>query len=246
MKKILNICLTAALAVTLFSCEKEDHAIDQRVTYYPVFSLEKGSPYACQVGKPFVDPGYSAILNGSDITSDIMIEGEVDGTTSGIYNLTYSYTNSDGFVSETKRMVVVYDIANAGTADISGTYSDTNTSVFTADGTLSRNYNAHYGGYNYSEKITKGPAKGLFYIEDLMSGLYPYYAGYGNNYAYKAFVLLNSDNTINILNGNDIDPWDTPIIDCTTQDSTYDPATGDVVIKWHMGDTKIYVTTYKK
>jgi len=240
MKK-LYILLSAALLVLATSCEKEDHAVGQKVTYYPVFEVVGGSPYAHQLGSAWVDPGVNATLQGEAIT--LTVSGEVDPTTSGTYDITYSYTNEDGFENHVVRTVVVYDIANASSADITGTYSTTTCEYFKyADDSFVNSYNARYG-FSFPETITKGPAKGLFYLQDLLCGLYEYFAGYGSNYAFKAFVLLNADNTISLLNGAEIDPWGDPI---TLLSSSYDPATGDVKLTWDWLSANYYVTTYKK
>ncbi len=229
MKKII-ICLATAIAFVFTACEEVEHAEGMKTTYYPVWNLEGGSLYAYQVGSEFVDPGYSATLDGEDVTADVEVIGEVDGETSGMYQLTYSYTNPDGFTNTITRTVAVYDIANAGTTDISGTYSSSNCSFYRADDSLVRDWNA-YGGYEYEQVITPGPAQGLFYVQDLYAGFYQYYYGYGAGYAFKALILLNADNTINILNGADIDPWGDSIDDHTTA-SFYDPANDKVVINW--------------
>ena len=67
MKKII-ICLATAIAFVFTACEEVDHAEGMKVTYYPVWNLEGGSLYAFQVGSEFVDPGYTATLDGEDVT----------------------------------------------------------------------------------------------------------------------------------------------------------------------------------
>lgn len=244
MRKIYAI-FSAALLIFAASCEKEDHAVNQRVTYYPVFEVVGGATYAHQVGTPWVDPGINATLKGEPITVETI--GEVDASTSGIYQLVYSYTNVDGFENHATRTVVVYDIANAGAADISGKYSST-TLIDTGRASGPRNWNEFQGSFNYALNIEKGPAKGLFYISDLMVGFYWkfYNGGYGQNYAYRAFVLLNTDNTFSLLNGDDIDPWGDPIYLTAGATSAYNPVSGDVVVSWDYGGSTKYCTTYKR
>lgn len=247
MKKII-ICLATAIAFVFTACEEVEHAEGMKVTYYPVWDLEGGQLYAFQVGSEFVDPGYSATLDGEDVTADVEVIGEVDGETSGMYQLTYSYTNPDGFTNTISRTVAVYDVANAGTADISGDYATSYCYRHKANGTTD-NYQDNYG-FNVPMTITKGPAAGLFYVKCLLGGLYNGgAAAYGAAYEYKALILLNADNTINILNGADIDPWGDPIYD--TENATYaglskyDPVTGDVNIYWDWyGSTTVYHTYY--
>lgn len=253
MKNIVKSLFTIALAVfAAASCDllptEKEHAEGLRVTYYPDIVLTGGNTIAWQVGETYVDPGYKATLQGNDVTGDVVVSGEVDGSESAVYTLTYSYENEDGFVSTATRTVVVYDVASASQVDISGKYSNTNTTTMKPDGSIVRNWNT-YAGYNYAINITKGPATGLFYIQDLYTGFYLYYYNYGSAYAYKAFVLLNADNTINILNGDEIDPWGDPVSDYPGVDSYYDAATGDVVINWlwgYYGDAYIFRSTYKK
>lgn len=242
MKKALYIFVSAALLLFAASCAKEDHAVNQKVTYYPVFEVAGGATYAHQVGTPWVDPGITATIQGEDITDKLDIDDNVDGDESGVYTVTYSYTNEDGFTNSITRTVVVYDIANAGTADISGTYSDTRCEYYKyADDSYVNSYNDRYG-FAYSQEITGGPATGLFYLQDLLCGLYEYYAGYGSRYAFKAFILLGSDNSISLLNGDEIDPWGDPI---TLLDGEYDPATGSITLVWDWLSTNYYVTIYK-
>lgn len=245
MKKLSYIILSAAVLALAASCVKEDHAKNQKVTYYPVFDVTGGTTYAHQVGTPWADPGISATVNGVDITDKLEIDDTVDGSTSGVYTVKYSYTNEDGFANSLTRTVVVYDVANAGTADISGTYATATCAYYKkADGSFNNSYNARYG-FSYKQKISAGPAKGLFYMQDLLTGLYESYAGYGSAYAYKAFILLNKDNTISLLNGDEIDPWGDAITIRPGATSAYDPATKSVVLTWDWeGASNFYVTTY--
>ena len=246
MKKVAYIFLTLALVLSAASCAKEDHAKGLTVTYYPVFELTGGSIYAHQVGTTWAEPGISAVVNGEDVTDKLVIDDTVDGSTSGVYTVKYSYTNKDGFVNSKTRTVVVYDKANAGTADISGTYATATCKYYKlADGSYNNSYNDRYG-FSFKQKITKGPAAGLFYMQDLLTGLYESYAGYGASYAFKAFILLNADNSIDLLNGDDIDPWGDAISIHTGGTSAYNPGTGEVVLTWDWaGASNFYVTSYK-
>mgnify|MGYP002627197887 CR=1 FL=1 len=244
MKKAVYICLAFLAALT--SCQKIDHAVNQSVTYYPAITLAGGSTVAHQVGTPWRDPGVTALLQGTDITSQLIIDDQVDASTSGIYTVTYSYTNSDGFESNTVRTVVVYDVANASDVDIADNYNKATCVTVNAAGSVVRDWNSFLGSFNYTEKITAGPGTGLFYIQDLLVGFYEYFynGGYGSAYAYKAFVLLNKDNTFSLLNGDDIDPWGDPIDLREGVFSGYDPQTKSVTIAWHYGGASTYITKY--
>lgn len=247
MKQIYIFSLAALLSALIISCERVDHAANQKVTYYAVISLEGGSTIAHQVGTPWAEPGYSATFLGEDVTDQIVVDDPVDGDESGVYIISYSFVNPDGFVRSASRTVVVYDVANAGTADISGSYSTTSVITYRAGtGELIRDWNGQFD-FSYSQQITAGPATGLFYVQDLMVGFYQYFynGGYGADYAYKAFILLNADNSVSLLNGDEIDPWEDPIYG-DEEASYYDPSTETLVLEWNYGGTAIYRSTYTK
>ena len=241
MKRVLFISLVALVA--LVSCQKEDHAVNQTITYYPEITLTDGNTVAHQVGTPWSDPGVKAVLQGNDVTSQLDIDDQVDPDNSGIYTVKYTFINADGFVRSATRTVVVYDVANANDADITGTYATTTYIRTKPDGSIT-NYNDAYG-FAFEEKITAGPGTGLFFIQDLVCGLYEFYAGYGSAYAYKAFVLLNKDNSFSLLNGDEIDPWGDPI-GFFDGGAYYDPESESIVLNWTypgVSQNK-YTTTY--
>ena len=241
MKNFINICLIATLALFFANCAKIDHAVNQKITIYPVIELTEGAAVAHQVGTPWVDPGYSATLEGVDITADVIVDDPVDGDVSGVYSISYSYVNVDGFEISRSRTVVVYDIANASTIDISGTYDVARFERYKLeDDSFDRCYN-DVAGFSFPMKISKGPATGLFYMQDMLCGFYDQYYEYGPDYAYKAFLLLNTDNTLSLLNGDEVDPFGDPIF---LYSSAYDPATGSVRLAWDWGSAKFYFVTY--
>lgn len=242
MKKVIFLAMLVA-SFSLISCEKEQHAENLRVTTYPDFSFENGttsSTVAWQLGDSWVDPGFSALLDGEDISNKMVVDSsEVDVTVPGIYSVTYSYTNKDGFENSFTRTVVVYDIANANSTDISGEY--TNCTIIRRPGAANE---VNYASLcTFPMKITEGPGTGLFYVSDLFSGLWDKYQGYGSGYAFKALVQLNKDNTISLLDVTVA--WSYA---CTPNgESTYDPATGDIVINWFWaGWGNALKTIYKK
>ena len=233
MKRAILFCC-AVLAVCA-SCEKVDHAVNQFVTVYPAITLAEGSTVVHQVGTPWKDPGVKAVLEGNDITHQLTIVDEVDPDVSGIYTVTYSFVNKDGFPSNSVRTVIVYDVANANPTDISGTYNSS--LVEDSDG---------WSPKTYPVKITKGPGTGLFYIADLFCGFWETGREYGPSYAFKAFIQLNLDNTIDILSvTND---WEGTVAVSSQLDGChYDPETGNVVMHWAWtGWQDSFVCTYSK
>ena len=90
--------------------------IERKIIYKdviaPVISLTKGTSISINIGKDFVDPGFSATDEcDGDLTSQVTVTGSVDGHKYGTYTLTYQVTDSSQNVCEIKRTVKVADIA---------------------------------------------------------------------------------------------------------------------------------------
>jgi len=219
MKKIFlyAFAVIAALGGLTACNDDEDQLTDTRLTYYPVITLEGDEFMQVPIGTNYVEPGYSAVLAGEDFTSSVVVEGasEVDKDQAGLYYITYTATNADGFSTSVTRTVAVCDPTI--TTDISGKYT-------TQPGThrLRQGTEIPYPGYSVT--ITKA-APGIFHVSDILGGYYSQGAGYGNNYAMNGYFQLMADNTINVLSGN-VPGWGDSYDDFI--DGKYDPATGEV------------------
>jgi hypothetical protein len=126
MKKGYVFKLIAFLAI-ISSCSKDpiistaDRVGISKVTYYPIITLTGNSIIAIANGTAFTDPGVKATAGTSDVP--VITSGTVDTNTDGVYTLTYSSTNKDGFSSTAARTVVVYTTdAGAEANDLSGSY----------------------------------------------------------------------------------------------------------------------------
>ena len=120
MKKI-NLLIAALAFVGLTSCDY-DGSDDAKVTKYVTIELTGGNQTLVPVGSEYTDPGYTATEGTEDVTSKVVVSGDqVDPDKVGIYNVTYSAKNVDGFAAEVTRTVLVYDPAI--TTDITGTYT---------------------------------------------------------------------------------------------------------------------------
>ena len=126
MKK--NILLFYSLLTLLIvACNKNDiHNTDEevgisRVTHYAVLTL-KGEKYMTIVlGSSFTDPGITAKEGSNDI--NYTTSGSVNTNVAGVYTLTYTAINKDGFPASIVRTVIVYSTdAGAEANDFSGTY----------------------------------------------------------------------------------------------------------------------------
>lgn len=127
MKNIIFISIVLAFMST--ACKKESEGIS-RVTNLAKLTLVGDRYVTLKVGQTFTDPGAKATEAGKDI--EVIKTGEVKNQ-QGVYNITYSAINSDGYSASINRTVVVANIDPAAAAvDLSGDYArSTNGSVAT-------------------------------------------------------------------------------------------------------------------
>ena len=217
MKKILLYGLMLCLSVTaLTSCNDDnDQLTDSRLTYYPVLEIQGDDFVQVPIGTSYTEQGCKATLNGEDYSANVKTEGYVDSNTPGLYSITYSATNADGFTVSATRTVAVCDPTI--TTDISGTYTTQDGSYRNSSGTIT-----NYAGY--SVKITKA-APGIFYVSDFLGGWYDQRAGYGSAYAMTGYFQLLADNSFVQLSSY-VAGWGDSADYC--EGATYDPATGTI------------------
>ena len=149
--KITTLISAFLMLMTLGSCSNEA-PISSRITTYAVFDYEPLSAVA--LGTPFT-PSATANEGGQEIP--VTVVGSVDTSTVGIYTITYSATNADGFDATAVQTVVVHDPAIIGT-DVSGNVWDKN-------------------NHTRTSKISLVPGTtSIFYATDFgFSGLFPIY-----------------------------------------------------------------------
>lgn len=211
MKKL--IASLFVLSILFIGCERDITTEDiSSITNYVTFDLEGGSVVSIPLGQAFVEPGYVAMEGETDVTSEVQVSGSV-GDGLGVYNLSYSATNQDGFPSSVSRTVVVFDPAAPDT-DISGKYI---AKVDRRDP-----YTRSFAGLTVSiEKV----AKGIFYCSDLLGGFYAQGFAYGSSYAMTGYLSLDTDNNLTMLSSY-VSGWGDSLDDMT--DGKYNPATGGV------------------
>lgn len=115
----------------LVSCNKEDdfdYAQDtvghSRVTYFPVVTVKGPAFIPIAMGSTYTDPGVTATEAGANIA--VTTSGTVNTGVPGVYSLTYTAVNKDGFPATGSRTVVVYSTdATAAANDFSGNYART-------------------------------------------------------------------------------------------------------------------------
>lgn len=153
--RIIKFLLILAAVIPFASCEKTekpDNTDNQvgisKVTFFPVFTV-KGDKYMSLVkGTAYTEPGVTATEAGANIP--VTITGTVNTNTAGVYDITYTATNKDGFSKSVSRTVAVLPVAEQAGVDISGKYANT-------------------GSFNYVATITK-LAPGLYQADNVWGG----------------------------------------------------------------------------
>jgi Domain of unknown function (DUF5011) len=135
MKHIIRITFIW-ISVLIFSCKKQS-IVDtptqvgiSKVTFYVVLTLKGPAVESIIVGQPYVDSGATAIENGKPVT--YTTSGTV-GAEVGIYTLTYTAVNQDGYPSSITRNVAVIATAPDPGVDLSGTYANVGSAALTAN-----------------------------------------------------------------------------------------------------------------
>lgn len=127
-KRIIGL---AFLVLLISGCELED-PIESTVTNYADFEVTGGQYIYWEQGEPFTDPGVIATAGGEEL--EVSVEGSVDPDTPGVYVISYSAVNEDGFPASTERYVAVGNLEVAAGRDLSGNYTPANTLTKILDG----------------------------------------------------------------------------------------------------------------
>lgn len=187
-KNIFYMMLMLLVSVVTFtSCDDDSSAGYTRITYYPVLSMQGDETIYLDKGATFTDPGCTAELNGEDISSQLVVRGSVDTSKSGVYNLSYSAVNADGFSASVSRTVIVTDPTDA----VEGVYT---TSSVTCNG--SNKYDGNY------EILVLNNGDGTYSVSDLLGGWYDQGRGYGSNYAMAGTISVADDGTVTMLDSH--------------------------------------------
>lgn len=235
MKKAIYSLLFFCGLAGLWGCEKTTEGLT-KVTYYVNFELNGDNPMLIPVGDNFTDPGVVATEGEEDVTESVTITDDVDTNEIGLYSVSYSAANADGFSSSVGRTVIVYDPAI--TTDASGDYTvDSSVSYRIYDGGAPAPFK---GDFNVS--ITQ-VVPGVFAVSDFLGGWYDQGAAYGATYAMKGYFKLNADNTIEPLSSL-VAGWGDSMDEMT--EGKYDPETGQITwTVYYAGIMEFYVVMNK-
>src|SRR4051794_6203618 len=123
MKRILIATIIAT--ITFASCNKTDFNYPEgrvgisRIIYYPEVTTQGQQLLIINQGATFTDPGASATINGQP--AQYTTTGSVNTAVPGVYNLTYTAQNPEGYTASSSRAVVVVG-TDVASNDFSGTY----------------------------------------------------------------------------------------------------------------------------
>ena len=118
--------IAAIIVIIAFSsCNKTDFNYPEgrvgrsRIIYYPIVTTQGQQLTIVNQGSTFTDAGAAATVNGQ--TVQYTTTGSVNTAVPGVYNLTYTAQNPEGYTASSFRTVVVVgnDVASN---DFSGTY----------------------------------------------------------------------------------------------------------------------------
>jgi hypothetical protein len=231
MKNLKYLSLFFVALIVLFSgCEKSTSTEDlSTITHFVTFELEGGDVLIIEKGEEYVEPGYTALEGETDVTSNVQVSGEV-GESLGVYELTYSAVNEDGYSSSTTRQVVVYD-PTSPEDDISGEYVAEVVRT-ESDGTNPRPRTNSLA----ISKVTQG----IFYVEGFLGNYYSIGSEYGSSYRMDGYIALNSDYSISLLYSHVIG-WGDGLEDLLN--GSYDPETGQIYWESIYAGSDIFAVT---
>ena len=215
-KNIFFAMMLALVSFALTSCgDKETEGLS-RFTYYPVLELEGDGYMVVGKGTTFQDPGFSATLNGEDVSSQVTVSSNVNTNKSGVYSVVYSIKNEDGITANAKRTVVVLDLNSA----VEGFYQITPDSYRLREGAQ-----VAYG--SPFEMLVIDNGDGTYNVDDLLGGWYCQRAGYGTNYAMAGVIAIEDDGSVICL-ANGVPGWGD---EADAFEGTFDAATGTFNLK---------------
>lgn len=222
MKKSIILALASfVVALGFVGCKDVTSEGLTGITYYASIEIIGDAVCYADLGEPYVDEGCICTLEGEEV--EATVTNTVDSNTAGIYSVTYSYTNEDGFTSSTSRTVYVSapdgTICDAAYLTVQpGTYRE----YYNSDGSVYST--TSYSGYSI---LFLHLGDDEYYVSCLIGAYYEQGVGYGSSYAMKGYIQLNADNSIDFLDGY-VSGWGDSYDDY--HNASYDPATG--VIYW--------------
>ena len=202
--KVITMLLSVVALAGLTSCEKTTEGLTG-TTYYPIITI-LGETEVIYVGEEYTDPGCEAVMNGIDVTDQVVVSDNIDNTTPGIYHVTYTATNEQGFSSSASREVWVCK-----------------------ENSFANLYHSVYKGSTYCGVIViSDNGDGTYQIQDICGGYYFLYKypGYPYDFEAEVNVTVAADGTLT-PDGPAAD-WYWADDNFTLENGVYDSTTGEV------------------
>ena len=128
MKKYIKYIGLLFVAIGILSCNKDNFNYKpgyvgiSKITQYPNITVTGPAYVVVPKGGVYTDPGVSAKAGAA--TVPVVTSGLPDVNTAGVYTVTYTAVNSDGFAATASRTVAVYSTdVTAQNNDFSGSYA---------------------------------------------------------------------------------------------------------------------------
>ncbi|WP_242133327.1 immunoglobulin-like domain-containing protein [Aestuariivivens marinum] len=168
MKKAIILLMTIVTSVFI-GCDTESTGNVSRVTVFPELTINGDATIFHVAGTPFNDPGANATVGGSPI--EFSTNSNLDTNTPGIYTISYSAFNEDGFEAAAVRTVYVYETGD----DIAGIYNGIRD-------------NRGFGGL----VLVSTRNDGDYNISDMLAGYYHQGLGYGPAYSFPGVIAVTN------------------------------------------------------
>ena len=124
MNKHIIPILTILFAGILPGCEKKSEGVVTKIITYTAIELKGRAAMSIPLNGTYSEPGYTAKDGDADMTGQVTVSGAVDPATAGVYTITYTALNSEGYATVEYRFVGVYE-PGIESMNISGTYQRT-------------------------------------------------------------------------------------------------------------------------
>lgn len=194
MKKYINKIIPVVFTLLAFTaCESTDTEDISRITYFNDIELVGAENYIVEQGASYSEPGAIAFEAETEVTDQVVISGNVDTSTPGLYTVKYNIENKDGFEKSITRNVFVLPADRSKSDDYAGTYTGEVSTGTHTDVTVI----THLGD-------------GLYYCTDFIGGRYNIGFDYGPLYKLDGYFYVNGDGlSHNALIINSVwGPWD--------------------------------------
>ena len=183
MKKNLILFVTVVFAFLTVGCNKTTEGVTQVMDYVSI-QLLGDNPYVSLLGGDYQEPGYTATYKGQDYTSQVTVTSDVDTSYPGIYSVTYSAENQEGYSYPFVRDVYVLNPGGVANIYVSTCSMGSNT-------------------YKGIITVVSEYAPGIYVIDDMCGGYYyaGRYPGYEPTYNFhaKTYFTLAEDGSIIVL-----------------------------------------------